>query len=291
MAKRIKANEELEISRSVSPEIGKQLLQEQIKKAKEMLVSRPVNTSDHTAWNNTTRVYLIKVFGSKSPNVNAVIQASSSESLSMGMGNEAFEKYTASLVENQIKMLNSCIEQLETEIDLTKGEKSIGEQDIVKKPSNKVFIVHGHNQGVKEAVARFIEKLGLEAIILHEKPSTGRTIIEKFSDYSDVHFAIVLLTADDLGKGYNSSDELKPRARQNVIFEFGYFIGKLGRPRVCALYEENVDIPSDYQGVIFIPISNGEQWKHDIVRELKASGFDVDANKIFSANTVDKRQA
>jgi predicted nucleotide-binding protein len=180
-------------------------------------------------------------------------------------------------------MLLSCIEQLETEIELSEGERKT---NISKKASsNKVFIVHGRNQGIKEAVARFIEKLDLEAIILHEKPSQGRTIIEKFSDYSDVHFAIVLLTADDIGKEKDSSEELKPRARQNVIFELGYFIGKLSRSRVCALYEEGVEIPSDYQGVIFIPIDSHERWKSDIVRELLAAGFDVDANKIFSADS------
>ncbi|MGD0886611.1 MAG: nucleotide-binding protein [Thermodesulfovibrionales bacterium] len=275
--------EEPEIPRSVDPKTGIQLLRKQINKANDLLANRPIVTADHSAWSNTTRDYLIKVFGSKSPNVNAVIHASSSEDLYVNMGDDALERYRASLIENQIKMLLSCIEQLETEIELSEGERKT---NISKKASsNKVFIVHGRNQGIKEAVARFIEKLDLEAIILHEKPSQGRTIIEKFSDYSDVHFAIVLLTADDIGKEKDSSEELKPRARQNVIFELGYFIGKLSRSRVCALYEEGVEIPSDYQGVIFIPIDSHERWKSDIVRELLAAGFDVDANKIFSADS------
>jgi predicted nucleotide-binding protein len=287
MVKRIKSKEEPEIPRSVDPETGIQLLQRQINKAKELLANRPIVKSDHTAWSNTTRDYLIKVFGSKSPNVNAVMYASSNVDLYMGMGDAEYERYIASRIENQIKMLLSCIEQLETEIELYKGEEKIEDQNKFKKvSSNKVFIVHGRNQGIKEAVARFIEKLGLEAIILHEKPSKGRTIIEKFSDYSGVHFAIVLLTADDIGKEKDSSEESKLRARQNVIFELGYFIGKLSRSRVCALYEEGVEIPSDYQGVIFIPIDSHERWKYDIVKELLAAGFDVDANKIFSADSV-----
>lgn len=246
MARRTKSKEEPDILRSVDPKTGIQLLKKQIKKAEYFLTNRPIVTSDHTAWNNNTRDYLIKTFGSKSPNVNAVIHASSSVGLYVGMGDAEFERYMASIIENQIKMLRSCIEQLETEIELFEGEEKKDKQIIPKKASssNKIFIVHGRNQGIKEAVARFIEKLDLEAVILHEKPSKGRTIIEKFSDYSDVYFAIVLLTADDIGKRKDSSEDSKPRARQNVIFELGYFLGKLGRSRVCALYKREKRVRS-----------------------------------------------
>jgi predicted nucleotide-binding protein len=213
MARRKKSIEEPDIPRSVDPKTGIQLLERQIKRAEQLLANRPIVTSDHTAWKNTTREYLIRTFGSKSENVSAVIHASSSEGLRMGMSDAEFERYMASLLENQVKILKSCIEQLETEIKLSKREEKIEKPVMEGKelPLNKVFIVHGRNEGIKEAVARFIEKLDLEAIILHEKPSKGRTIIEKFSDYSDVNFAIVLLTADDIGKEKDSSGDLKPR--------------------------------------------------------------------------------
>jgi len=147
---------------------------------------------------------------------------------------------------------------------------------------NKVFIVHGHNNEVKESVARFIEKLDLEAIILHEQPNKGKTIIEKFVEYSDVGFAVVLLTADDIGaKKALPNPKLNPRARQNVILELGYFLGRLGRDKVFALYENGVEIPSDYQGVIYEPLDNKNNWKLTLAKELKAAQYKVDLNKVM----------
>jgi predicted nucleotide-binding protein len=143
----------------------------------------------------------------------------------------------------------------------------------------RVFVIHGHNTSAKESTARFLEKLGLEAVILHEQPNSGDTIIEKFQLNSNVSFAVALLTGDDEAREAGTGSKLKRRARQNVLFEFGFFIGKLGRKRVCALVEEGVEIPSDYQGVVFIPFDTSGHWKFDLIRELKAVGLDVDANR------------
>ena len=145
-------------------------------------------------------------------------------------------------------------------------------------PIKKLFIVHGHDEAAKGSAAMFVEKLGLEAIILHEQPNAGRMVIEKFEDHSNVGFAIVLLTPDDVGAPRNSHD-MKPRARQNVILELGYFMGKLGRGRVCALYKEGVEIPSDYQGVLYIQMDAAGAWKTALVKEIKNAGIDVDLNK------------
>lgn len=146
--------------------------------------------------------------------------------------------------------------------------------------SNKVFIVHGHNNEIKVNVARTIEKLGLEAIILHEQANSGKTIIEKFEEYSEVAFAIVLLTDDDLGKS-KKDDNLNNRARQNVILELGYFIGKLSRNKVCPLYTSGVELPSDLLGLLYIELDAEDSWKFKLAKELKASGLNVDANKII----------
>jgi predicted nucleotide-binding protein len=150
----------------------------------------------------------------------------------------------------------------------------------ISKDSKKVFIVHGHDNEIKETVARFTEKLGLEPIVLHEQPSKNQTIIEKFERNSDVAFAIVLLTPDDVAVAKNNSEKIKDRARQNVIFEMGYFIGRLGRGNVCAITKGDIEIPSDYSGIIYIPF-DGNSWKLELVKELKEVGLKIDANDAF----------
>jgi predicted nucleotide-binding protein len=147
-------------------------------------------------------------------------------------------------------------------------------------PSGRVFLVHGHNESIRETVARFLEKLKLTPVILHEQPNKGRTIIEKFIDYSDVAFAVVLLTADDRGAATTVVNEqlLTPRARQNVILELGFFLGKLGREQVCSLYEDGVEIPSDYQGVLFLKLDKDGAWRLRLAKELKEAGLPIDLN-------------
>jgi predicted nucleotide-binding protein len=145
----------------------------------------------------------------------------------------------------------------------------------------RVFIVHGHDEEAKQSLARCLEKLELKPIILHEQPSQGRTIIEKFEGYAGVGFAVVLLTPDDVGAAKDDVDNFKPRARQNVVFELGFFVGKLGRDRVCALHKGDVEIPSDFAGVVYVPMGPGDAWRFDLVREMNAAGLDVDSNKLL----------
>ena len=148
--------------------------------------------------------------------------------------------------------------------------------------TKEVFVIHGRDNEAKETVARFLTRLDLTPVILHEKPNQGRTIIEKFEQHAQVGFAVALLTPDDVGALQDSSTNLKPRARQNVVFELGYFLGRLGRERVCALTKGNVEIPSDYDGVAYISLDDFGGWKMKLIEELKNVGFDVDANKALS---------
>jgi predicted nucleotide-binding protein len=143
---------------------------------------------------------------------------------------------------------------------------------------SNMFVVRGQDEAAKEVVARFSEKLTLRAVILHEQPNVGHTIIEKCEAYSDVCFAVVLFTPDDVGGIRDEATELKPRARQNVIFELRYFIGKLGRRRVCALYKE-VETSSNYYGVLYVPMHNTGAWRQALAKEMKLVGLNVALNK------------
>ena len=150
----------------------------------------------------------------------------------------------------------------------------------VPNASNEIFVVHGRDLGAKDTVARFLEQVKIKPVVLQELPDLGKTVIEKFEYYAGPSgFAIVLLTPDDTGALKGEGNSTKSRARQNVIFELGYFIGKLGRDRVRVLTKgEEVEILSDYSGVIGIHMDDNDGWEKRLLRELKAAGYDVDAN-------------
>ena len=125
-----------------------------------------------------------------------------------------------------------------------------------------------------------MSELGFEAIILHERPNKGRTLITKFSEEAaGVGFAVVLITPDDPGKAERAVD-LGPRARQNVVFELGFFIGKLGPERVVALVKGDVELPSDYDGVLYVSLDK-EDWQNKLGMELQGAGFEFDWNKVM----------
>jgi predicted nucleotide-binding protein len=183
-------------------------------------------------------------------------------------------------IANARALLSEAIRVLEEDLaDMTsKGTGNpapISPADAAKR--RPVFLVHGRDDGTRETVARFLERLGLRPIILHTQPSKGRTIITKFrEEAAGVEFAVVLMTPDDKG-GISTAgaDELRSRARQNVVFELGFFIGALGPARVAALVKGEVEKPSDFEGVVYISLDNGA-WKIELARELEAAGYEVD---------------
>jgi predicted nucleotide-binding protein len=161
------------------------------------------------------------------------------------------------------------------------------EKNISYKSQNNntnIFIVHGHDEEMKQTVARFLEHIGLNPIILQEQPNEGQTIIEKLEKNIDnCNYGIVLYSPCDRGGINEEKAELKPRARQNVVFEHGYLIGKLGRKRVCCLLKGNIEKPEfekpgDNDGIIYISYTNN--WKLMLANELKAAKYDIDLNKL-----------
>ncbi len=155
---------------------------------------------------------------------------------------------------------------------------------------HSVFIVHGRDENSRLEVENFLHSLNIQPIVLFKQVSAGKTVMEKFEHYSDVQFAVVILNGEDTGflkERYNdktpSGEEARgaeeDRARQNVIFEMGFFLGKLGRGRVAALTLGKVTVPSDYDGVVYIPMNAG-QWKIDLAKEMTNSGLEVDMNKL-----------
>ncbi|MBO6254740.1 MAG: nucleotide-binding protein, partial [Bacteroidaceae bacterium] len=144
----------------------------------------------------------------------------------------------------------------------------------------KVFIVHGHNESVKQSVARTLDTIGLTPIILAEQPDKGRTVIEKFEkEGNDVGFAVVLLTADDKGRK-NRARSMQSRARQNVVFEMGYFMALLGRERVMLLLQEGVEEPSDLKGIVYTSLDKDGAWKFRLVKELQEQGYNVSSDTL-----------
>ena len=180
----------------------------------------------------------------------------------------------------RIQVLKSIVDRVEL-FHPAKKIKSTNTTATANKQTNskKVFIVHGQDELAKVKVARFIEKLGFEPIILHEQSNGGKTIIEKIEANSDVGFAVVLLTPCDVGA--KKGEELNPRARQNVILELGYFMGLLGRSKVCALVKGDLEKPNDISGVVYTLMDDNDRWHVDLAKELKAVGYNVDMNKIF----------
>ena len=147
---------------------------------------------------------------------------------------------------------------------------------------DKVFIVHGHDNEAKVTVAGFVEHLGIEATILDEEVNEGRTIPEKFEEHADkAGFAIILLTPDDVGASKDESNNPKPRARQNVVLELGYFWGRLGRKRLCVLYKEGVELPSDMSGIVYAPMDNFGGWKQKLAREMNRAKLPIDPQKLL----------
>lgn len=177
----------------------------------------------------------------------------------------------------EIKPIFRLLHPVHSTSKVPENKNSNIQSSIMKHKKNKVFIVHGHDNETKQEVARFIESIGLETIILHEQASRSMTIIEKIEHYSsEAYFAIVLYTPCDKGRGAKETKiPARDRARQNVVFEHGYLMAKIGRGNVCALVRGEIETPSDISGVVYTPLDLNGGWKTELIKELKACGYSV----------------
>ncbi len=247
------------------------------------LKQRDRGSPEFEKWHRDTEIAIANTFGDDSRNVKDFTNISFflGTQTSSTTDSDRQRAYISGL-ESATAILLSMIDEIEEywEDDSLTG---VSTSDKKTNPEHlrNVFIIHGHDEGTKETVARFISQIQLNPIILHEQPNQGQTIIEKFEQHAEVAFAVALLTPDDTGSLAGEEQSHQPRARQNVIFEFGYFMGKLGRQRVCALTKGKVETPSDYDGVIYISFDKSGAWKMELVKELKNAGFEVDANLAF----------
>lgn len=243
----------------------------------------PEQSPEFEKWHRNALVAISNTFGSKTShvmdfkNIHFSLMAFSTQT-----PQSEFEAAYRQGLDSAASVLESMIEEItEYWAEDEESSRTSDSQANVHKSTNKIFVIHGHDTSARETVARFLEKLELEPVILHELPNEGRTIIEKFEDYADVMFAVVLLTPDDLGTLKEQQHNLRPRARQNVVFELGYFIGKLGRKKVCALLKGDIERPSDVDGILYVSLDDEDGWKFRLLRELKAAGFGIDANQVL----------
>ena len=234
-------------------------------------------------WHRNVRVTITNAFGQESSHIAEFNSVNYSPLIFMDetQDSEFQEAYVRGL-ERAASVLESMIDEIEEYWGEDDNSPYNADAAVIDSASrSKVFVIHSRDEAVRETVARFLEKLGLEPVILHEQANKGRTIIEKFEDHAGVAFAVVLLTPDDIGGLKDKKSDLKPRARQNVILELGFFLGKLDRRRVCPLVKGDVETPSDYDGVVYTKLDDAGGWKMKLVRELNTAGFDVDANKVI----------
>ena len=291
----------------VSPEEAAQKIQERITAGKSL---RDISFEKHDAlvdalkklnnWCKENRNLLLELFRTSSEadeytvlyEKYSMTSSTSTPAPSLGPASNASHEFTRTsnifreVISEHIEKLTNIYDGImlhcePSDLSQRKVENNKMTDNSTNTLGHDVFIVHGHDEAAKHAVARFVKRFDIEPIILDEQPNRGQTIIDKFEGSADeASFAIVLLTPDDVGAQKDKADELKPRARQNVILELGYFLRGLGRKRVCVLHKEGVELPSDIHGILYVPMDPSNGWQLKVAQEMKHAGLTVDLNDL-----------
>jgi predicted nucleotide-binding protein len=233
-------------------------------------------TRDCERWDARTKTALDSVFDGPCPE-EFHDAATGAIFRQVGQGNDQTFLYRQEAIKRGINTLRSIGERLEFLAEPVPE----AETRPTTPGGRQVFVVHGRDRALREQVARLLDRLDLEPIVLEEQAGRGRTILEKFEDHAlSVGYAVVLMTADDFGRGPDEADwpENPNRARQNVVLELGYFMGALGRPRVAALLAPGVEQPSDIHGLLYI--STAGAWELQLAKEMRDAGLPVDLNRL-----------
>lgn len=218
--------------------------------------------SDFSAWTDYNTEYLKQSFNNPHNEYKRAYEGAGHSFFgSLGGNNKNPVQKKKEIIFAKIENLEKLVAKADLlKTSLTSTVSSTPQQAKVAVAMNEVFIVHGHDETAKTKTARFIEKLGLKPIILHEQASGSKTVIEKIEAYSNVGFGIVLYTPCDIGAKNEKEPNFKNRARQNVVFEHGFLIGKIGRENVCALVKGEIETPNDISGVVYVEMDDGEAW-------------------------------
>ena len=301
MAKRVQREEEIDYEPTLRMP-RKDVILKVIDKIKAIadLMQKTRKSMEFSMWLRETETLLIHAFGPKSRQVHDFKAISYYPPIiSFGPYDDNRDTDYQTFYLSGLQTARECLLAIVTEVkDFYPDEPEQAPVDVNAKTfeqrggsnagsnSRKVFVVHGHDEGMKSSVARFLEKLDLHPIILHEQPNGGKTIIEKFEANADVAFAVVLISPDDEGNEKGKRDKLQSRARQNVILELGYFIGRLGRAHVCALQSGDIETPTDVLGVLYVPYDLNGGWKIQLVKEIRAAGILLEDAKCTMALMV-----
>ncbi|WP_054009656.1 TIR domain-containing protein [Arthrobacter sp. ERGS1:01] len=252
-----------------------ELLQKQIDTANKNLVS------GFEDWREGTEMVLRTVMGNGSPlHMKFTLTQFRPSS---GAGGAFFERRQAG-IDKALSILRAAQNELRIRAESQQAELTaeveelidVADKGTVETPG-RIFIVHGHDDGKKHELARFLTALtGSEPVILHEQPNKGALLMEKLeTSAAGTGFAVVLLTADDLGRA-KTEEDLNGRGRQNVVFEMGFFMGALGRSHVAVLMDEGVEVPGDVTGLVYTSLDAAGAWKHTLAREIEHANIHVD---------------
>lgn len=258
-------------------DLGQELRNREIGKLSEFEAAR----SDYYSWNEYNTELLKRRF------TTAEIAEEYSEYLGIAYSYDSLPEKIADFredVADRLRRLTSIRDRLELIDESEAVRRQETPPDEVRAAKGRtpesIFVVHGHDGEAKLAVQGFLRQITeVPAVILHDEPNLGRTLMEKFEQVGSASgFAVAILTADDEGRA-KGTEELRTRGRQNVVFEFGFFVGYLGRSHTVVLYEEGVELPSDLDGLVYIPYDSAGSWKIKLAQELKAANVAIDLNK------------